>query len=156
MEGRRSLVTLVVSRPQRTTSKRHQHFSKGAVDPDQSEAGILDLSASRLRSSRHGFKRQASMVIEVPPRPIDWWTWEELHSPLAEKVPKRPSVDPREGDFESKGLQRQKRPRGRPRRTEPPSSIQGYRLKSTQRRKARSTNSPKHCTQAQATSFKRE
>ena len=101
-------------------------------------------------------KRQASIVIGVPPRPIDWWSWEELHSPLGGKVPKRPSVDPREEDLESKEPQPQKRPRGRPRRTEVRHSIQRYRLKPAQRRKARSTNSSKRCKQSQSTSFTEE
>ena len=86
-------VKLVVPRPQRTTGNRHRHFSKGTGDSNQCEADTLDLSVSRVRSSRRGAKRQASIVIEVPPRPIDWWAWEELHSPLVEKVPGRGSVD---------------------------------------------------------------
>ena len=150
-EGRRNLVKLVVPRPQRTTGNRHRHFSKGTGDSNQCEADTLDLSVSRVRSSRRGAQKQANIVIEVPPRPFDWWTWEELHSPLVEKVPGRRSVDSNGENLESSGLQPQKRPRGRPRRKESCPAIQRHRLKPARRCKARSTNTSKHSKQGEST-----
>ena len=159
-EGRRNLVKLVVPRPQRATSNRPGHFCTGAVDSDQSEADILDLSVSPIPTSRRSVKRQARIMIEVPPRPIDWWTWKELPSPLVEKVPERPSVRPREEDLESKERQPQTRlrgrPRGRPRRNEPRPFIQRHHSKPAQRCKSRSTNSSKHCKQGQSTTSTNE
>ena len=111
-----------------------KHFSKGAVDSKQYEADILNPLFSRDRSSRRDITRQANIVIKVPPRPTDWWAWEELHSPLLEKLPGRPSVAPRRENLESKELPRQKRPRGRPRRNETRPSIQKHRSNSTPQR----------------------
>lgn len=72
-ERRRSLVELVV-RPQATTNHRHGHLSKTVVDLNQCGAEP-DLLTSNIRSSRSGVKRQANITIEVPPLPVDWWTW---------------------------------------------------------------------------------
>jgi hypothetical protein len=57
MEGPRNLVKFVIPRPQRTTSNRQRLVSKGAVDSNQCEADILDLSVSYVRASRGGIKR---------------------------------------------------------------------------------------------------
>jgi len=56
-EGPRNLVKFVIPRPQRTTSNRQRLVSKGAVDSNQCEADILDLSVSYVRGSRGGIKR---------------------------------------------------------------------------------------------------
>ena len=59
-------------------------------------------------------KRQANIVIEVPPLPADWWTWEPIGSPLIRDWLNAASVVPSAINSKRQETQPQKRPRGRP------------------------------------------
>jgi hypothetical protein len=91
-----------------------------------------DIKLSYIRPPANGVKRQANINIEVPPLPVDWWAWEEIHSPLMDDGPNsspafRKAVGCKVQKHQSKKQpnkqvkkqpkkQPQKRPRGRPRR----------------------------------------
>ena len=51
----------------------------------------LDLSETNVRPPARGVKREANIIIEVPPLPVDWWTREEkeIHSPSVADGPSR-------------------------------------------------------------------
>jgi len=69
--------------------------------------------AESLQATRH-IKLQANIVIEVPPLPADWWTWEPISSPLIRDCLNAPSVVPSVITSKRQENQPQKRPRGRP------------------------------------------
>jgi hypothetical protein len=76
-------------------------------------------------------KRQANIVIEVPPLPADWWTWEPISSPLIRDCLNAASVVPSAITSKRQENQPQKRPRGRP----PGSRNKKARRRSAQRQK---------------------
>jgi len=76
-------------------------------------------------------KRQTNIVIEVPPLPADWWTWEPISSPLIRDCLNAASVVPSAITSTRQENQLQKRPRGRP----PGSLSKKARRRSAQRHK---------------------
>ncbi|KAK5310081.1 hypothetical protein LTR93_012117 [Exophiala xenobiotica] len=60
-------------------------------------------------------KRKCNITIEIPPRPIDWWVWEKLVSPTANRGSKTSSRSRDPPKKRPRGRPKTlKRPRGRP------------------------------------------
>ena len=90
--------------------------------------GLRPAESSQATSH---IKRQANIVIEVPPLPADWWTWEPISSPLIRDCLNAASVVPSAITSTRQENQLQKRPRGRP----PGSLSKKARRRSAQRHK---------------------
>ena len=90
--------------------------------------GLRPAESSQATSH---IKRQANIVIEVPPLPADWWTWEPISSPLIRDCLNAASVVPSAITSTRQEYQLQKRARGRP----PGSRSKKARRRSAQRQK---------------------
>ncbi len=91
-ESRPEALTTVILRPRKASNHHHKRLTKTRADSIESGGETLDPMVSVI-SAKWGMKRQANIVIEVPPRPKDWWTWQEGHSPLFTEVLKQSTVD---------------------------------------------------------------
>jgi hypothetical protein len=80
---------------------------KEAKSPDRSETNVQPLAS--------GVKRQANIIIEVPPLPLDWWTRKEkgIHSPSMDNGPSPTPVVKGAMSPKPQNNQPKKRARGR-------------------------------------------
>ena len=114
---RQKLQTVVIPRCRASAKGKKGRISEPATDAVRKEAKNPDLSETNVRPPASGVKRQANIIIEVPPLPVDWWTREEkeIHSPSMDDGPSSTPVVKGVMSPKPQNNQPKKRARGRPR-----------------------------------------
>jgi len=126
--GERQKLQAVVIPPLAKSNSKKRRILESAVDSARKETKNPNLQATHIRPPADEVKRQANLTIEVPPLPVDWWAWEEIHSPLTDDWLNSSSAIQKavsrrvQKHQPRKQLKQQskKRPRGRPRRIRHP------------------------------------
>jgi hypothetical protein len=102
--------------PQLPPKTKKRHVSDSTANSAGKSAECTDIEAPDVRPLVNGVRRQANITIEIPPLPVDWWAWKEIHSPIKFGKLGPSSAYPRTPRPQPKEHQPKKRPRGRPRR----------------------------------------
>ena len=114
-QGQTYLEVVIPQLPPKAKGKK-RHVSDSTASSAGKSAEYTDIEAADVRPLVNGVRRQANITIEIPPLPVDWWAWKEIHSPIKCGKLGPSSAYPRTPRPQPKEHQPKKRPRGRPRR----------------------------------------